>query len=206
MGRRRTDLTGRDFERWFVLERHDASRYLCRCRCGVEKLVYAGNLTSGQSRSCGCLDRELSAERLFIHGQKRTRLYRTWRNMLSRCLNPRASGFYRYGGRGIKVCPEWLFFRNFHRDMGKPPSPLHTLERKNNNGNYEKDNCRWATTSEQARNKSSNRHITIGDRTQILIEWSEETGIPASLIWRRMHVLGWTPEEAISPVHRKVAA
>jgi hypothetical protein len=154
------DLTGLRFGRVVVLARagrvgvrRDA-RWRCRCDCGTETVIRADRLRDGTTRSCGCLHRP--------HGEAHGRgvlpgtvEYRTWEDMITRCTNPRTKGWPHYGGRGITVCDRWRDrFAAFLADMGRRPSPAHSLDRfPNNDGNYEPGNCRWATWSEQMRNR-----------------------------------------------------
>jgi hypothetical protein len=100
-----------------------------------------------------------------------------WRGMLARCRNPRHPSYKNYGGRGITACERWNSFENFLDDMGKRPSPKHSLDRIDNNGNYEPGNCRWATRREQANNTRMNRFVTFDGRTMTLAQWARETGI-----------------------------
>jgi hypothetical protein len=158
------DLTGRKFGRWTVLGRanhndaHNKPLWVCRCDCGVERLVTGGNLRSGISQSCGCLKSERTRAVHFKHGHsraqngKRPRVYTTWLGMLQRCLNPRNPGFHNYGGRGIIVCKRWHKFENFYADMGDPPDGL-TLDRKDNDKGYSPQNCKWSTRLEQVHNR-----------------------------------------------------
>lgn len=162
------DLTGQRFAR-LVVDRRDENaasgnaRWLCRCDCG-ESIVVAGNsLRSGNTRSCGCLRREVSAVSVMAletttHGQSapRTPTYRTWEGMVARTTNPHRPEWGYYGGRGITLCDRWRSFENFLVDMGERPAGL-TLDRIDNNGNYEPGNCRWATWSQQQLNKRTSR-------------------------------------------------
>lgn len=128
----------------------------CRCDCGQIKTVRASNIRGGSTMSCGCLAREMNeAKGTHRHRAKghASPEYVSWRAMVSRCTNPKSPGYENYGGRGISVCKRWLSsFENFLDDMGNRPSPSHTIDRKNNDGNYSKRNCQWATKSQQSRN------------------------------------------------------
>lgn len=124
-----------------------------------------------------------------------------WKAMVSRCSNPRDGAYLNYGGRGIRICPRWFGvggFENFLADMGRRPSSAHSLERLDNNGNYELGNVVWSTRKQQARNRRSNRLLTISGKTQCLQAWAEEMGLPYQRIRDRIERLGWSAEEAIS--------
>lgn len=126
--------------------------WVCLCECGSKVVVSLPHLTTGHTQSCGCR----RAERNYRHGNSghrwKTGAYRSWDGMVQRCTNPNNSGYKNYGGRGIRVCGEWLDFRNFLRDMGDRPKGM-SLDRINVDGNYEPNNCRWATQSEQNHNR-----------------------------------------------------
>lgn len=180
MGKKQLDLIGERFYRLTVLEhagsKNGHSLWKCQCDCGKESIILGGNLKNGLSRSCGCLRSEMMVKKQTKHSMHGTPQYQVWRNMIDRCTNHKNKRFNRYGGRGISVCDKWLTFEGFYEDMGNKPRGL-TLDRKNNDGNYCKDNCRWATTEEQSNNKSSNRFITYYGETHTVKQWSEKVGI-----------------------------
>ncbi len=131
------------------------------------------------------------------HGGSRTPAHNSWRGMKDRCSNPRHHQFPDYGGRGISVCSRWAeSFVAFLEDMGPQP-PGFTLERKDNDGNYEPKNCIWASRQAQGRNKSNNRLLSLHGRTQPLAAWAEETGLKRSTIVMRLDRYGWTVERAL---------
>lgn len=195
-------MIGSIFGRWTVVSASDEKRnrkrmWLCRCMCGTERLVVAGNLRSGVSKSCGCLHLENIHAKRFRHGRNTAdRTYQSWSSMRDRCNNPRNAKFHRYGGRGIRVCERWNSFENFLADMGECP-PEFSIERMNNDGHYEKDNCKWASRREQSLNKSTTRRVTAFGQTKPLTVWAEETGLPFLMIWKRL-ARGWTPERAMT--------
>jgi hypothetical protein len=133
-------------------------RFLIRCDCGGEKIVTRQNLRSGDTQSCGCLFEEHNRRRKWsTHGESqtgRTAEYRAWTSMKSRCINERHSKFQDYGGRGISVCQQWTnSYERFLADMGRKPTPAHSIDRIDNDGNYEPGNCRWATAKQQVDNR-----------------------------------------------------
>lgn len=125
-----------------------------------------------------------------------TSTYRTWQGMLNRCRNRKKRQYQDYGGRGISVCERWASFEMFLSDMGERPSPKHTLDRIDNDGNYEPGNCRWATYSEQARNSRRTRWLTVGDETMVLTDWAKRSGICDVTIYKRLQ-RGWSAERAV---------
>ena len=133
--------------------------FLCKCSCGIEKAVLLSQLRSGKSKSCGCyrIDKRVK------HGMSKTKIYRTWLNMIHRCNNPKVNYYCHYGGRGIKVCERWMKFENFYADMGEQPENTY-LDRINPNDNYQPSNCRWATWDEQCNNKRNTKYIEYDNK------------------------------------------
>jgi hypothetical protein len=168
------DLIGQTYGRLTPIEIHGKSStgkiiWLCRCDCGAEKLAATPSLRSGKVGSCGCLRREMMSDSHRKHGECPrngliTAEYRTWQAMKRRCDNERQPGWKNYGGRGIVVCERWNnSFDDFLADMGRKPTPQHSIERVDNNAGYFPDNCIWATRSEQ----NSNTRISKKNRIAI---------------------------------------
>lgn len=171
----------------------------CLCSCGNYTAVPSGSLTSGKTKSCGCL--KLETKGAMTHGLSNTVIYHTWWRMLHRCRNPKSPDWKHYGGRGITVCDRWHRFEDFYVDMGPKPSPKHTIERINNDGNYEPTNCRWATHTEQVRNRRSNRTITRNGETMCASEWARRVGLTPKAVLKRLR-RGYSPEEALTIGYR----
>lgn len=189
------DLKTQTFGILTVIDRAENSpagkvRWNCRCRCGKVIPVLSSNLTRSHTTSCGC-DRQ--------HKLTGMPEYRVWCGMRQRCNDKNHPSYRRHGSRGIKVCDRWNDFRLFLADMGPRPSPDHTIERKDNDGNYEPGNCRWATWDEQAANRSSNRWITISGVTKLMSHWADEFGLHPATLKTRIDS-GWPPERWFDPV------
>lgn len=204
MGRPVIDVTGHRFGRWLVMSRdHDRPLgqiyWWCRCDCGTVRSVNSNQLRHGGSLSCGCLARELSSERNSIHGMHNSPEYKSWQAMKDRCYRKTHSHYRLYGGRGITVCDRWRdSFEAFLEDVGFRPSPKHTLDRIDTNGDYEPDNCRWASRRQQANNRRDTRHITIDGETFSIAQWSRRFGINENTIRSRLRY-GWPPERLLEP-------
>jgi len=172
-----------------------------KCDCGVVKFVDSYGMRSGAIKSCGCYGRSVRQAAKFRHGHgtkgMRSPEYNVWANMISRCCYEKHTDFYLYGGRGITVCDAWKDFKKFFEDVGKRPAN-HTLDRIDVNKGYEPGNVRWATLSEQARNKRTNRVLAIGDKSMCVADWVDETGLSSSLIINRIEYLGWSVEKALT--------
>lgn len=176
--------------------------WLCRCECGNEKVVSLPNLKSGSVKSCGCLPRRMNSERMKIrnrtHGLSDTRLYRIYSEMLTRCNNENHVFYYRYGGRGIKVCEEWSEFKQFYDwAISSGYSDNMTIDRVDNNKGYSPDNCRWITQKSQTRNRSTNHTVTVNGETHCLSEWAEINDISYNTILSRLRY-GWDEERAVT--------
>ena len=174
-----------------------ASRQVCLCSCGNTTVVQCCSLNSRNTQSCGCLHRDS----ITIHGKKKTHAYSIWNTMKRRCENPNNHKYPDYGGRGIRVCDRWLApngqgVLNFIEDMGERPSVKHTIERKDVNGNYEPNNCEWATYIEQARNKRNNKLLTHNGKTQCTAAWAEELKLSVSTLNTRLF-RGWSIKDAL---------
>lgn len=200
------DLRGERFGRLVVVELvgRTTNRRLvwsAVCDCGNSIEVAGTYLLSGESRSCGCLQRDIArraGDRTRTHSLSRTSTYSIWDSMRARCNNPQRTDYPRYGGRGIKVCERWnTSFDSFLADMGVRPPGMSLDRFPNQDGNYEPGNCRWATVRQQARNHSGNRLITANGVTRCLIEWSEVTGLRCKTITDRL-ARGWTADDAIN--------
>ena len=202
---RLNDLTGQRFGRLTVLERgpnnnRNRATWKCRCDCGTAKTIAGASLVRGYSTSCGCYNSEQTSKRNYRHGLTNTAEYRAWTGMFTRCTNPEYRAFSRYGGRGIIVCERWSGengFANFLNDMGFRPSTQHSLDRINVDGNYEPENCRWATQKEQMRNTKNSVYFTYRGETKTLPEWAELLGIAYHTLYRRIKN-GWPLEKAFT--------
>ncbi len=207
-------VIGTRFERLVVigsgqkkLKHSTTFAYRCRCDCGQELLVLPGNLKAGSQRSCGCLQRDSIRERATTHGHKKgdreTKVYRAWLNMRSRCQQPTAPNYRRYGGRGIAVCAQWSDFTVFLRDVGYPPenSRRYSIGRKNNDGDYTPDNSRWEIPIEQGRNREPkfHRYVTAFGETKIASAWLDDPRCKATraALYQRLK-RGMPAEEALS--------
>jgi hypothetical protein len=193
--RKKVDLTGKVYGRLTVIsESHTESgsnrRWLCKCECGNETIVFGQNIKRGLTTSCGCYSKESHTKHGLSTKSLRTKNdeYSSWQHMKDRCINSKSEGYKDYGAIGITICDRWLGehgFENFFLDMGPKPNNEYTLDRfPDKKGNYGPDNCRWATEHEQKRNLIRNIWITHEGRTMVAADWAKEFNIPH---WRIRH-------------------
>ncbi len=202
---KRLNLAGQRFGRLVVKSFSHVSKkrryWRCFCDCGNIKIAMVSNLRKGATNSCGCLRSEVTSKLRpgIIHDMSRTGIYRIWKNMRERCRN-----FHnlRYGGRGIKVCERWHKFENFLDDMGEQPAGL-SIDRIDNDGNYEPGNCRWATPVEQNNNTSRKRLITLNGEIHTIADWERIQGFTKNTIGYRIR-RGWSHKKAVFTPVKKI--
>ncbi len=179
-------------------DRNNQATWLCRCDCGKTTITTAHSLRSGNTRSCGCLRDATAKNQMTKHGMYKSPEYTSWKSMVRRCTDEKSAGFHNYGARGISVCDRWLSgFEAFYEDMGDRPTPTHSLDRIDNDGNYEPSNCRWATPSEQSRNKRQSRLVLFDGKRVHVSELAGLHDIKPGTLWERIK-RGWTIEKALS--------
>lgn len=200
------DNVGKRVGRLFIVSviptTNQHSRYLCRCDCGNEKEFWHSAIFQANVDSCGCRTSEKCSIRSTKHGMSSSSVYKVWAGMKDRCLNKKNKFYCHYGERGIKVCTRWLVFENFIADMGPRKRGL-TIERINNEGDYEPSNCRWVTRKVQQRNRRCSINLTVGGRTACISQWADERCMNRNTIVGRLKA-GWTHEKAVmTPVQAK---
>lgn len=198
----KTDLTGLQYGRWnvvsFAFARKPHQYYHCRCQCGTERVVQANSLKTASSVSCGCYRKEAVSEANGTHRMCGHPAYQSWSGMKRRCQDPKLLNYKEYGARGISVCETWQTFEGFWADMGPSWAPGLTIERNDNDGNYELGNCRWATMLEQAQNKRNSRLLDTPWGAITQSEAARRSGITAQIISSRRRA-GWPPEALLLP-------
>lgn len=193
------DLTGATFGSLTVVQRAQnigkQTYWECKCNCGVIKAIRGNHLRNGLIVSCGCITSALISAAVGRHRQIKSLAYSSWESMKERCQNPNLPGYKKYGAKGIKVCERWQKFENFYADMGDRPAGT-TLDRIDPLGNYEPGNCRWASHTRQARNKTNSTMISYRGETKHLSDWCEELGLDFGLTRQRINRDGWAIEKA----------
>lgn len=199
-------MTGQKFGMWTILSLRSKSSKVtlwdCQCECGKKVAVRSGNLRNGASTSCGCESLKRLLKSRITHGETRggiqTSEYQCWVAMKQRVFNKNHVGYKNYGGRGIAICERWLnSFEDFIADMGRRPTPKHSIERVENDGNYEPSNCVWGTKAEQINNTRSNNRVTVGSVTLTVSQWAKRSGLKRTTISGRMR-MGWSKETAVT--------
>lgn len=200
------DLTGMSFGLLTVMGRaeNDAAgraRWRCKCECGGEKTVAAGELKKGSTRSCGCLAREQRraagrSQRREFSRATHPREQKAWQNMWARCTYAAHPSYPAYGGAGVTVSPAWKSFEQFMRDMGPRPDGG-TIDRIDNSRGYSKDNCRWASREDQANNRRSNVFVEINGESRTIAQWARHFGIRDSVVRTRLY-RGWPAHRALT--------
>jgi len=203
---RAEDRIGQRFGRLVVVSvagknKHGQTVLGCMCDCGDTIGVDSASVVTGKTRSCGCLRVEVTKKRGTTHGKSlkgESQEYTCWLRLKGRCLNTHDNEYHNYGGRGISVCDSWLVsFENFYKDMGPRPSPKHSIDRIDNNGPYCKENCRWATSKEQSRNRRNNWVVAYNGLSMVLTDWALHCGIHYDCLRARLN-LGWTIKDALT--------
>lgn len=173
-------------------DRFGRTQWHCVCECGKEKVVALFRMTSGHTKSCGCIKGQANA----THRMRGTPTHNSWCAMKQRCNYPGSDEYKNYGGRGIRVCERWnSSFENFIADMGERPKGM-SIERLDSNKNYEPGNCKWANDHEQARNRRSTIWVTRGGQTKCVKDWCDELGLSVDRVYGRIR-RGATPAEAL---------
>ncbi len=192
------DLTGQRFGRLTVLKYLGESKWLCQCECGNYSSPKGYNLTNGITKSCGCLQRDIVSKQSTKHGMADTRIYKIWRNMKQRCSNPNATKYEIYGGKGIKVCDEWLKFMNFYNwSIANGYNDNLSIDRIDGDKDYTPENCRWVTYKVQGNNTEQNHILTYRGKTQNITQWAEELEIDSNTLNTRIS-RGWNIEKALT--------
>src|SRR6185369_616312 len=192
------DMTGETFNNWDVLKldgpKHKGTYWWCRCKlCGSVKSIFGESIRTGMSKSCGCDRQGINIK----HGQTGSPTYKVWLQMRRRCDDPKNVRYARYGGRGITYCERWKIYKNFLADMGEKPDG-YQIERIDNDGNYEPNNCKWVPRKEQQRNTSRSHFVTFKGERLPIATWAERTGIPARVIFNRLGKLHWSVEATLT--------
>ena len=181
------------------LEKENYNRqFLCKCDCGNETQVDSSKLLSGNTKSCGCLKSELLTKNNKTHGMSGTKIYSVWESMKQRCLNKNDKSYSNYGDRGIKICKEWLEFEPFYEwaiENGYREGLM--IDRVDNDGNYEPDNCQWVKRKTQNNNRRNNRNITFEGKTKTMAQWSRDLEINYGTLKYRLNN-DWSVKKALT--------
>jgi hypothetical protein len=198
------DLAGETFGLWTVLHRDSTNtrnehpKWICACQCGTWRSISGSDLRSGKSTNCGCKKATNLGDRSRTHGKSRTKIYIAWCGIINRCYDPKSDFFYRYGGRGIKMCDRWRnSFEAFLADMGEPPTAKHSIDRIDNDGNYEPSNCRWQAPQKQMSNQTRTIRVIVNGEETSLMNACKLKGLDYLNIYRRMKKYGISAQHLI---------
>lgn len=206
MPKQAVDHTGKRYGSLVALYRTNDTRrayWMCQCDCGNIRAMRISRVVAGIAMACGCMKGKCGTRHGHAVNGGTTPTFKAWSSMRGRCNNPNGRGFKHYGGRGIQVCARWDKFENFLSDMGERPSNRHSLDRIDVNGNYEPNNCRWATNLVQNRNKTNNHVVEFRGKSQPVTAWAEEVGLPPHVIFSRLKNPKWTIERALMEPKRR---
>lgn len=199
---------GDKYGRLTIVSEVEGNRYsrriLCKCDCGAEKIISLNLLINGNTKSCGCLKREMRIAKNTSHGLSRHRLYSVWSSMKDRCFNSKIDSYKNYGARGISVCDDWMNFINFYAwAINNGYKKGLTIERIDYNGNYEPSNCTWIPFKDQSKNRSSNHWIEFQGEVKTMSQWARDLGLKRETIKDRIRG-GWPTEKALTtPINQK---
>lgn len=196
---RTVDLNGQKFNRLTVIgsavKKGRRVYWPCLCDCGKTTSVRSDHLLRGHTLSCGCKNQDKAKRGHTGFREKGHPLRKLWYGMKARCYDPTHISYHLYGANGVTVCERWMTFENFVEDMS-PRTPGTTLDRVETSGNYCKENCKWSTSTEQARNKSNNHLVTIYGMSKPVVFWAEISQVSVNTIYSRLYS-GWTPKIAV---------
>lgn len=201
------DYIGKSYEKltiveWLGRDNWGGQIVKCQCECGNYIETSLQGIKSGHAKSCGCYQRLLASKRLYKHGKTHNDIYNVWAAMIRRCTNPNVKEANNYIGRGISVCSDWRNdFQKFYDYVRKLPhykEDGYSLDRIDNNGNYEPGNVKWSTKEEQANNRRSNHFIIHNGKTQSISQWARELGMNQSTLYMRLNKYEWDIEKALT--------
>jgi hypothetical protein len=201
------NLIGEKFGRLSPIKYIGNSKWLCECDCGNEVVVLTACLRNGNTKSCGCYNREKVIENSYKHGQSKSRINHIYRDMKDRCYNSKKQNYKYYGGRGIIICDEWLdkkegFLDFYNWSLENGYNDKLSIDRKNVNGNYTPDNCRWVTFDDQMKNMRSNHYIEINGEIKTVKEWSIIFNINYGTLLSRINKLHWDLKDIFKDVRK----
>lgn len=207
LGRNRIDISGNRYGMLTAIKFYSIigrrTFWECLCDCGNIHRCDMCNLKNGSTQSCGCLRDKLLQENHLTHGEasvhSKTKEYKTWVEIKTRCYNSKSKAYQYYGGRGISMCDRWRnSYENFLNDMGRAPSKSHSIDRIEVDKDYEPSNCKWATRIEQMNNTSRTMRVKYNGQIKPFSDWCRELGLNSDRVYQRIHKLKWSADEAFN--------